>query len=392
MIIYSLRRVALPSPGAYQCLAAAWCHGTPRSRGFATSRALAKDKSDPLRILFCGSDDFSCESLKALHTEHRRNQALVESLEVMVLPPKRMGRGLKQVAQSPCKELAEKLRLTIHERKTFRDWTLPEGTNLIVAVSFGLFVPPRILSSAKYGGLNVHPSLLPHLRGPAPIHHAYLRGDPYTGVSLQTLDPNAFDHGTILAQTPAPGVTMPAKQSFKDLKQFLAIGGARMLVQGLRDGVHVPPHKNAGWAPGPAEGEELVHAPKTTKADLEIDWKAWTVDGVLRRIKVFGAAWSRGVVDAGKDKGALKRVLFIKAKAVTADAVDKIHGEELNVKFVGSNDVETDVMTKVDAMTDTCYFQDTEGSWIAMKKAKLEGSIIKESAVALKPFLRARDL
>lgn len=38
---------------------------------------------------------------------------------------------------------------------------LPEATNLVIAVSFGLFVPPRILRSAKYGGLNVHPSLLP---------------------------------------------------------------------------------------------------------------------------------------------------------------------------------------------------------------------------------------
>lgn len=33
--------------------------------------------------------------------------------------------------------------------------------NIVIAVSFGLFVPPRILNSVKYGGLNVHPSLLP---------------------------------------------------------------------------------------------------------------------------------------------------------------------------------------------------------------------------------------
>ncbi len=38
---------------------------------------------------------------------------------------------------------------------------MPEGINLVVAVSFGLFVPPRILRGAKYGGLNVHPSWLP---------------------------------------------------------------------------------------------------------------------------------------------------------------------------------------------------------------------------------------
>jgi methionyl-tRNA formyltransferase len=81
----------------------------------------------------------------------------------------------------PCKLLAEDLGLKIHQRETFTKWDvslenpqlipyykgvteilkLPEGTNLVIAVSFGLFVPPRILKSAKYGGLNVHPSLLP---------------------------------------------------------------------------------------------------------------------------------------------------------------------------------------------------------------------------------------
>lgn len=69
------------------------------SRSFTCSRALSKAQSDALRILFCGSDAFSCESLKALHAEHRRNKALVEQLEVMVLPGKRMGRGYKEIAQ-----------------------------------------------------------------------------------------------------------------------------------------------------------------------------------------------------------------------------------------------------------------------------------------------------
>lgn len=72
------------------------------SRSFTSSNALSKAQSDALRILFCGSDTFSCESLKALHTEHQRNKALVEQLEVMVLPGKRMGRGYKEIAQGVC--------------------------------------------------------------------------------------------------------------------------------------------------------------------------------------------------------------------------------------------------------------------------------------------------
>lgn len=55
--------------------------------------------SDPLRILFCGSDDFSCVSLKALHEEKERNQGLIKSIDVVVRPPKPTGRGNKTIRQ-----------------------------------------------------------------------------------------------------------------------------------------------------------------------------------------------------------------------------------------------------------------------------------------------------
>ncbi len=82
----------------------------------------------------------------------------------------------------PLKHVAFKLELPIHERDTFTGFEvrpalslfptparsgrrltsqLPNHINLVIAVSFGLFVPPRILQAAKYGGLNVHPSFLP---------------------------------------------------------------------------------------------------------------------------------------------------------------------------------------------------------------------------------------
>ncbi|KAG5972521.1 hypothetical protein E4U58_006446, partial [Claviceps cyperi] len=127
----------------------------------STPHAPARRLQEPLRILFCGSDDFSCTSLKALHQEMERKAGLVESVEVVVLPNMFKGRGMRYVEDGPCKSLAQKLGLRLYERRTFEDWDLPVGTNLIVVVSFGVFIPARILSSAKYGGLNIHPSLLP---------------------------------------------------------------------------------------------------------------------------------------------------------------------------------------------------------------------------------------
>ena len=159
-------------------------------------RPLAKT-SKPLRILFCGSDDFSSASLRGLLEEQRRDPELIASIDVLCRPGKPSGRSLKNIREGtspqstylvtnltmvvPIKAVAQELGLVIHERDTFTGWDvraaeftfeqetdylqLPkpqnEPINLIIAVSFGLFVPPRILRSAEYGGLNVHPSLLP---------------------------------------------------------------------------------------------------------------------------------------------------------------------------------------------------------------------------------------
>jgi len=65
----------------------------------------------------------------------------------------------------PIKDMATELNLPTHEIATFTGWTPPvygnESMSLVIAVSFGLLVPTRILNLATYGGLNVHPSLLP---------------------------------------------------------------------------------------------------------------------------------------------------------------------------------------------------------------------------------------
>lgn len=110
-----------------------------RCRHYSASKA-----SDPLRILFCGSDEFSCASLEALHSEHLQNPSLVRSIDVVVRPGKRTGRGLKEIRQGtaddlhlksgteidrllpvvPISALANDLGLRIHERDTFTGWNV----------------------------------------------------------------------------------------------------------------------------------------------------------------------------------------------------------------------------------------------------------------------------
>ncbi|KAL2351432.1 formyl transferase [Cryomyces antarcticus] len=253
-------------------------------------RLSSSKAAEPLRILFCGSDHFSVASLRAIHHEHIRDPELIASIDVACRPGKRTGRGLKTVREVPIKSIAQALAWPVHEIDTFTGWT-PPSINLVIAVSFGLLVPPRILNGAKYGGLNLHPSLLPDLRGPAPLHHTLLQRRVHTGVSLQTLHPKYFDQGTILAQTPLPGLKVPDKCTPDALLEMLTPVGADMLVQALRGRLFVPPLAGVRTCRAVEADTKLKHAPKVTPKDRQIDWATWTADEILLRHHVLGNLW-----------------------------------------------------------------------------------------------------
>lgn len=184
---------------------------------------------------------------------------------------------------------AHELSLPTHAVDTFTGWSPPTPVDLVIAVSFGLFVPPRILSYSHYGGLNVHPSLLPDLRGPAPIEHAILKRRKYTGVSVQTLHPKHFDQGIILAQTPPPGIEISTETTSQQLERQLADVGAQMLVDVVKSRRFVPPLKDAGWYA--QSNHPTDHAPKITKRDRFVDFDKDTLDDILAKQQALGDPW-----------------------------------------------------------------------------------------------------
>jgi methionyl-tRNA formyltransferase len=155
-------------------------------------------------------------------------------------------------------------------------------------VSFGLLVPRRILDQAKYGGLNVHPSLLPDLRGSAPIEHAILKQRDYTGVSVQTLHPTKFDEGLVLAQTSAPGVRIGDGETAVQLHSRLGPMGASMLVDVLKEQRFVAPLEPTGWYSGAVD-----HAPKLTKQDARVDFTTMSMAHILAIHRALGHTWIR---------------------------------------------------------------------------------------------------
>lgn len=186
-----------------------------------------------------------------------------------------------------------------------------------MAVSFGLFVPPRILNAAKYGGLNVHPSMLPEcvnshntgylqrtrlineissFYGPAPLHHTILAGRTRTGVTLQTLHEKHFDRGLILQQTSPSGLEIPNPDSctVPQLLELVAPKSGEILVDGIRKGLFVPPLEYGGQQH--VDKTQVTHAVKLTTGDRHLEWNSWDCQTINRRNRVIGPLWNETTV------------------------------------------------------------------------------------------------
>ena len=268
---------------------------------------LSRPERPELRILFCGSDAFSIASLVALHEYANLRESSIASIDVVTKTDKLTGRGLKHLTSPPIKRTALYRELPLHQIDTFTGWSPPNlfpdppngshGINLVIAVSFGLLVPPRILRSCQYGGLNVHPSLLPDLPGAAPIQWAILNGYQKTGISVQTLHPSKFDGGTVLSQKE---VLIDDWQSCSDetLGQQLAPVGAHMLVDAIKDGLYlteaVPSRKAL------QSGALVSLAPRITTKMAQVDFQGQDGEMILRMSRVMPRLWAE--VPLGPEK------------------------------------------------------------------------------------------
>lgn len=151
-----------------------------------------------------------------------------------------------------------------------------------------------------------------------------------------------------------------------------------MLVQGLRDGVHVPPHVGVGSR---LHGREPTHAPKVTKADAQVDWAAWTsAEAFARRVRVFSSAWTRAV----NDKGEEKRVLFQDVEAV---ARDDVGGAQATVVFT-QEDGQHERTVMVDEAEGAVAVRIGEGAWVRVRRVRVDGRNEQDAARALRPFLK----
>ena len=214
-----------------------------------------------MRILFMGTPDFARESLDNLYN------AGFEICGVVTTPDRPAGRGMKLIA-SPVKEYAleKNLKLFQPEKITnnteFKDAIKELKPDLVCVVSYGVILPKSFLRIPELGCINVHPSMLPNYRGPAPIQWAVLNGDEKTGVTIMYLD-EGMDSGDIIKQEE---VIIDPDETTGDLWNRLSGMGARMLTEVVKD-------ISEGKIERTKQPDEYTLAPMLSKEMAKIDWE-----------------------------------------------------------------------------------------------------------------------
>ena len=155
-----------------------------------------------MNILFMGTPDFARDSLEAVYN------AGYNILGVVTNPDRPKGRGMKLVA-SPVKEFALEKKLEIFQpekvkkNEEFIEQIKALNPDVICVVAYGKILPKEILDIPRLGCINVHASLLPKLRGGAPIHRAIINGYKETGVTIMYMD-ERMDEGDIISSESLP--------------------------------------------------------------------------------------------------------------------------------------------------------------------------------------------
>jgi methionyl-tRNA formyltransferase len=214
-----------------------------------------------LRIIFMGTADLACASLRALCQENA-----FAVIAVVSQPDKPRGRDLK-LQPTPVKALALAQGLPVLQPPRARDEAFIEElrrlqSDLIIVTAYGQIIPQAILDSPRFGCLNVHTSLLPKYRGAAPIQWAILNGDEETGVTIMKMDAG-LDTGPMLTRITT---SIAPEDNAQTLHDRLAELGADLLVK------TIPDYVSGKITPRPQPAEGASYARKITKVDGEMDW------------------------------------------------------------------------------------------------------------------------
>ncbi|MDF2503214.1 methionyl-tRNA formyltransferase [Clostridium sp.] len=219
-----------------------------------------------LNIVFMGTPEFSVPSLKKL----------IEKFDVKAVftqPDKPKGRG-KKISLSPVKEVALEHNIPIYQPQRIKNE--PEiiaklkeiNPDFIIVVAFGQILSKDILDIPKYACINLHASILPKLRGAAPINWAIINGESVSGNTTMLMDVG-IDTGDMFLKDK---VTITDDMTAGDLHDILMERGADLLVE------TIDKYVSGEIAPQKQNDEDSNYAPMLTKQSGKIVWNNTSKD------------------------------------------------------------------------------------------------------------------
>lgn len=263
-----------------------------------------------MKIIFMGTPDFAVPCLeKLVNSSH-------QVCAVFTQPDKPFGR--KQILTAPPVKqfVLEKTDIPVYQPTTLKDGEALEIINnynpdVIVVVAYGKILPKSILTSAKFGCINVHASLLPKYRGAAPIQWSILNGESETGVTIMQMD-EGLDTGDMLM---VESTHIDINETSEQLFDRLSVIGADLLSTCL-DKLEV-----GEISPVKQDDYGTCYAEKITKAHSKIDWSksALQVHNQVRGLQTWPCA---STTICGKNVKIHKTILSNKTADIYGSVVD----------------------------------------------------------------------
>lgn len=213
-----------------------------------------------VKVVFMGTPGFSVPVLRRLIEDG------YDVIGVVTQPDRPVGRK-KVLTPPPVKVEAEKHGIPVLQPLKVREQNeyekvLALNPDLIVTAAFGQILPKEILEAPKYGCINVHASLLPELRGGAPIHYSIIQGKEKTGITIMYMV-EKLDAGDILTQVE---VEIEERETVGTLHDKLSVAGAELLSK------TVPLLLEGKLEPKKQNDEEATFAYNIKREQEKIDW------------------------------------------------------------------------------------------------------------------------
>ncbi len=234
-----------------------------------------------MRIIFMGSPDFAVPALNKL-LESKDHEVVA----VYTQPPKPAARGMS-LLRSKIHQRAEELGIPVYAPKSLRNEEEHKifselKPDCAVVAAYGLILPKPILTTPKWGCINIHPSRLPRWRGAAPIQRAIMAGDKETSVCIMQME-EGLDSGGIYKEKI---FEIPRDANAGYMHDLLAEEGAKLLLEALDNienySKNIKPQSEAG----------LTYASKITSTEEKIDFTkpAKEIYDLIRGLSPYPAA------------------------------------------------------------------------------------------------------